>query len=135
MSGTAVAGRLVRIKIATAVVAGARSDSFSVNREHIDITDKGDAGVRKLLDSHLANMETSLSCSGVLKGVTLIDWAKDATEVLKTVEFEVTGVGTYSGSFGLASFSIGAEHNGEGTFEATFESGGAVTFTPAGGGG
>jgi TP901-1 family phage major tail protein len=131
MSGSAVAGRLVRIKIGSTVVAGARSDSFSVNREHIDITDKGDAGVRKLLGLHLASMETSLSCSGVLKGTALIDWAKSETDVLKTLDFEVTAVGTYTGSFGLASFSIGAEHNGEATFEATFESGGAVTFTAA----
>jgi TP901-1 family phage major tail protein len=131
MSGSAVAGRLVRIKIGSTVVAGARSDSFSVNREHIDITDKGDAGVRKLLGLHLATMETSLSCSGVLKGTALIDWAKSETDVLKTLDFEVTAVGTYTGSFGLASFSIGAEHNGEATFEATFESGGAVTFTAA----
>ena len=125
------AGRLVRIKIGSTAVAGARSDSFTSNREHIDITDKDDDGVRKLLDDHLASMTKSLSCSGVLKGVALIEWDEDESDVLKTVTFEIDGIGTYSGQFGLASFNIGGEHNGEATFEATFESGGAIAFTAA----
>lgn len=127
----ATAGRLVRIEIGGTPVAGARSDSFQSNREHIDITDKDDDGVRKLLDDHLANMTKTLSCSGVLKGVTLIEWDEDEEDVLKAVTFDIDGVGTYSGSFGLASFNIGGEHNGEATFEATFESGGKITFAAA----
>ena len=127
----ATAGRLVRVQIATTDVAGARSDSFQSNREHIDITDKDDDGVRKLLDNSLATMSKTLSCSGVLKGTALIEWDEDENDVLKTMTFVVTGVGSYSGQFGLASFSIGGEHNGEATFEATFESGGAIAFTAA----
>lgn len=127
----AVAGRLVRIEIGGTPVAGARSDSFQSNREHIDITDKDDDGVRKLLDGALANMTKSLSCSGILKGTALIDWDEDETDVLKTVSFVVDGFGTYTGDFGLESFSIGGEHNEAATFEASFESGGKITFTAA----
>jgi len=47
----ALAGRNVRIQIATVDVAGARADTLTFNREHIDFTDKDDDGVRKLLDA------------------------------------------------------------------------------------
>jgi TP901-1 family phage major tail protein len=127
----AVAGRFVRVQIGTTDVAGARSDSFQSNREHIDITDKDDESVRALLDDALASMSKTLSCSGILKGTALIEWDEDETDVLKTLNFIVAGVGTYSGQFGLASFSIGGEHEDAATFEATFESSGAISFTVA----
>jgi TP901-1 family phage major tail protein len=128
----ATAGRFVRVQIGTTDVAGARSDSFQSNREHIDITDKDDDGVRKLLDDSLASMSKTLSCSGLLKGTALIEWDEDETDVLKAMTFVVTGVGSYSGQFGLSAFSIGGEHEDAATFEATFESSGAIVFAAAG---
>jgi TP901-1 family phage major tail protein len=133
----AFAGRKVRIKIDGTAVAGARSDSFSQTREHIDITNKDDEAVRKFLSDALAVMSSSFSVSGILVDDTLAEWAADADEVLKEMQFEVDGLGEYEGMYGMTSFTIGGEHNGEATFEATFESGDEVTFTPVsvGGGG
>jgi predicted secreted protein len=127
----ALAGRKVRVQIATTDVAGAQTDELVVNREHIDITDKDDAGVRKLLDE-IGVISLSLTCSGILKSNALADWSSDPTDVLKTMTFVVTGIGTYSGQFGIASFTAGGNEGAEAaTFQATFESAGAITFTAA----
>jgi predicted secreted protein len=127
----ALAGRKVRVQIATTDVAGAQTDELVVNREHIDITDKDDAGVRKLLDE-IGVISLSLTCSGILKSNALAAWSADGTDVLKTMTFVVTGIGTYSGQFGIASFTAGGNEGAEAaTFQATFESAGAITFTAA----
>jgi predicted secreted protein len=128
---TALAGRKVRVQIATTDVAGAQTDELVVNREHIDITDKDDAGVRKLLDE-IGVISLSLTCSGILKSNALASWSSNPTDVLKTMTFVVTGIGTYSGQFGIASFTAGGNEGAEAaTFQATFESAGAITFTAA----
>ena len=128
---TALAGRKVRVQIATTDVAGAQTDELVVNREHIDITDKDDAGVRKLLDE-IGVISLSLTCSGILKSNALATWSSNPTDVLKTMTFVVTGIGTYSGQFGIASFTAGGNDGAEAaTFQATFESAGAITFTAA----
>ncbi len=125
---SALAGRKVRVQIATTDVAGAQTDELVVNREHIDITDKDDAGVRKLLDE-IGVISLSLTCSGILKSNALAAWSADGTDVLKTMTFVVTGIGTYSGQFGIASFTAGGNEGAEAaTFQATFESAGAITF-------
>jgi len=125
----ALAGRKVRVQIATIDVAGAQTDELVINREHIDITNKDDLGVRKLL-SEIGLISLSMTCSGVLTTDTLIDWASDASDVLKSMNFVITGIGSYSGSFGIASFTQGGNDGAEAaTFQATFESAGDVTFT------
>jgi len=127
----ALAGRKVRVQIATTDVAGAQTDELVVNREHIDITDKDDAGIRTFLNE-IGTFSMSMTCSGILTDDTLIDWAADSTDVLKTMTFVITGIGTYSGSFGIASFTQGGNDGAEAaTFQATFESAGAITFTAA----
>jgi len=125
----ALAGRKVRVQVATINVAGAQTDELVINREHIDITNKDDLGVRKLL-SEIGLISLSMTCSGVLTTDTLIDWASDASDVLKSMNFVITGIGSYSGSFGIASFTQGGNDGAEAaTFQATFESADAVTFT------
>lgn len=126
----AIAGRKVRVQVATTNVAGAQTDELVINREHIDITDKDDVGIRTFL-TEIGTFSMSMTCSGVLVDDTLIDWASDSTDVLKTMTFVITGIGSYSGSFGVASFTQGGNDGAEAaTFQATFESAGAVTFTP-----
>ena len=125
----ALAGRKVRVQVATTDVAGAQTDELVINREHIDITDKDDEGVRKLLDE-IGTISMSMTCSGILKDDTLIDWAADSTDVLNAMSFVITGIGTYAGQFGIASFTQGGNDGAEAaTFQATFESAGAITFT------
>lgn len=131
----ALAGRKVRVQVGSGVgaadVAGAQTDELVINREHIDITDKDDAGVRTFL-GEIGVISLSMTCSGILKDDTLIDWASDSTDVLKAMSFVITGIGTYAGQFGVASFTQGGNDGAEAaTFQATFESAGAITFTAA----
>ena len=127
----ALAGRKVRISTGGTDFAGARVDSMSINREHIDVTDKGDSGVRTLLNE-IGTHSVELTCSGIIKGDVLLDWAADPTDVLKTLLFDIDTIGSLSGSFGLSSFNVGGNDGAEGaTFEASFASAGAVTYTAA----
>ncbi|HEV8035857.1 phage tail tube protein [Yoonia sp.] len=131
----ALSGRKVRVQVGSGVsaadVAGARTDELTINREHIDITDKDDDGVRKLL-GEIGVISMSMTCSGIVKDDTLAVWSADATEVLKDMSFVITGVGTYTGSFGISAFTPGGNDGAEAaTFSATFESAGAITFTAA----
>lgn len=127
----ALAGRKVRVQVGTTDVAGAQTDELVINREHIDITDKDDEGARTFLDE-LGAVSMSMTCSGILKDGSLIAWAADSTDVLKAMTFVITGVGSYSGTFGIASFTQGGNEGAEyATFQATFESSGLVAFTAA----
>lgn len=114
-------------------IAGAQTDSITINNEMIDITDKGDAGTRTYLDD-IGVKSMSLSCEGVLKDDTLAGLARNTGEgtALHDFEIEVGGIGTYSGSFGIASFEMsGAEGAEAMTFTSTLESSGAITFVAA----
>lgn len=127
----ALAGRKVRVKVDDTAVAGARTDNLSINREHIDSTDKDDEGVRQLLDT-IGVHSISMTCSGILKDATLAEWASDPETVLQSCQFEIDGIGTFEGDFGMSAFEIGGEDGANAaTFSATFESAGSITFTAA----
>lgn len=135
-------GRRVRIKYdadgaggsAAVVVAGARTDSLTINNTQIDITDKDDSGIQTLLDD-VALQAMSMSCEGVLVGTqleALAEGTKTAGSSLNYFVFEVLDqsdavVVTYSGNFFIDSFEIGAEYQDTATFTASFQSSGAIT--------
>jgi predicted secreted protein len=127
----ALAGRKVRIKIGGTAVAGAIADSITFNREHIDITDKDDEGVRVFLDE-IGIFSYSATLSARLKDDTLLEWAADPTEVLKAITLEIEGIGTIASNAGMTTHNIGGNDGAEAaTMEATFESSGPVTYTAA----
>lgn len=125
-----LAGRKVRVESGGSAIAGALTDSLTINREHIDITDKDSAGVRAFLDE-IGTFSMSMTCSGLLDGTTLLDIARDPTDVLNTLTFDIDGVGAFSASWGITTFEVGGEDGANAaTFSATFESSGTVTWTP-----
>jgi len=127
----ALAGRGVRIAIGATDIAGAKMDGLTINREHIDITDKDDAGIRTLLDG-IGTHSVEMTVSGVLKGTALIAWAEDEATVLQTMTFDVPTIGSYTGSFGISTFEhSGSEGAEAATFSASFVSSGAIPFTAA----
>lgn len=130
----AMAGRKVRVKYdsgsGAVVIAGARTDTLTINNEPIDITDKDDSGVRTLLDD-VGVHSFEMTCEGVLTDDTLAGLARGTTAsaALHDFEFDIASVGTYSGSFFVQSFEMtGAEGTDPATFTATFISSGAVTY-------
>lgn len=135
-------GRRVRIKYdadgagvgTPVVIAGARTDSLTINNTEIDITDKDDAGIMTLLDD-VAVQSIAMSCEGLLVGTQLEALAQGTSTAgssLPYFVFEVldqsdTIVVTYSGTFFIQSFEIGAGYEEAATFTASFISSGAVT--------
>jgi predicted secreted protein len=127
-----LAGRKVRLQYAATNIAGAITDSITINREPIDATDKTDAGVRQYL-SELGTFSMSMSCSGHLDGTQLLTLANSTTAGTHEFTFVITGLGTYTGPFCITSFEVsGDEGANTARFSASFESGGAVSFTAAG---
>ena len=133
----AVAGRKIRIYLGETVmggtlVAGARSDSITINNEAIDITDKGDDGWRTFLnDASVRTVE--MSVEGVLKGDTLLSKSLGvSTDLLDDYIIDIDGIGTVSGEFHFSSFEIGAPHDDAATFTASIASSGPIAFAAAG---
>lgn len=128
----ALAGRDMRLKYSSTAIAGARTDSITVNQSMIDITDKDDDGLRTLLDD-IGVKSMSASVAGVLKGRTLIDLCNgDEATNLHTMEVEIVGIGTYAGSWFITQFEVqGEDGDNPATFSCNLESSGAITWTDA----
>lgn len=132
----AQAGRKIRIKYdsgaGAAVIAGARSDNFTINREGIDITDKDDDGVRTML-ADTGTFSIDATVEGVLTDDTLLALAADPTQTaLYDFEIDVSGIGTFVGTWFLGNFSsTGAEGSEPVTFTANIQSSGTPTYTSA----
>lgn len=137
----ALAGRDFRIKYSSdggttyTAVAGSTQDNFTINTEGIDITDKDDSGVRTFLagagNKGTWNMEGGIE--GVLKDSTLLAEVADPTsDFLLDFQFELAGIGTFEGTFGISSYNPTGPAGAEAvTFSATLMSSGTPTFTPA----
>jgi len=126
-----LAGRKVRVQLVTTDVAGAISDAITINREPIDSTDKDDDGIRQYI-AELGTFSMSMSCSGHLDGTALLVAANSPTLGTHAMTFIITGLGTYAGNFCITSFEVTGEEGADtAKFSASFESGGAVTFTAA----
>ena len=126
-----LAGRKVRVQLVTTDVAGAISDAITINREPIDSTDKDDDGIRQYI-AELGTFSMSMSCSGHLDGTALLVAANSTTLGTHAMTFIITGLGTYAGNFCITSFEVTGEEGADtAKFSASFESGGAVTFTAA----
>lgn len=130
----AAAGRKVRVEYSSdggttwAVVAGARTDGMTINREAIDITDKDDAGVRTLLPD-LGVWSMDMNVEGVLVGTQLLTLAEDdAPSALYDFRITIDTIRTYTGSFQIGNFEASGSEGAEAiTFSCTFMSSGAVT--------
>lgn len=132
----AEAGRDLRIKYdadgaggtAAAVIAGARTDSLTINNTSIDITDKDDSGIQTLLDD-IGVQSLEISCTGVLKDATLITLADSAASgaALHYFEIAVGSLRTYAADFFITSFEVTGEQDGTITFSMSLVSSGAVT--------
>jgi predicted secreted protein len=95
----ATAGRKVRISYnagaGMAVIAGARTDSFTIANEMINITDKDDLGVQTLLND-IGVQSVSMDLEGVLKDDTLLALTEAAASgtSLHDLQVEIVGIGT-----------------------------------------
>lgn len=129
------AGRDMRIKYdsgaGAAVIAGARTDSLTINNQRIEVGDKDDNGVPVALDD-VAIKEFSASCTGVLKNSTLITLADSAGTGTAVHDFEIEigasgAIRTYSGPFFIDSFQTDGEDADAIQFTMAISGAGAIT--------
>lgn len=122
-------GRSFLLRRSGANLAGVRTKAISINGSPIDVTNDDDAGIRKLMDQP-GEVTVSITVSGVLMNDTLAQEAMSTSDRVAATQFLRPGSpdNGFSGDFFLASYSENAEYKEAVTFEATFESAGAVTF-------
>ena len=116
---------------AAVVIAGARTDSLTINNTSIDITDKDDAGIITLLDD-IGTQQISLSIEGVATSSTIGDLAGAATAgaALHYFEVAVASLKTYAADFFISDFEYsGAEGDEAMTFSCSLTSSGAVVIS------
>lgn len=131
----AQSGRRLRIKRgdgaspeAFTAISGAREESYTINNELVDVTDKDDAGFRTYL-SEVGLKSISLSCSGVSQDAVLMQDTLNGT--VKNYQIDIENVGTIEGAFAIASYEESGAHNGELTFSLSLESSGSFAFQAA----
>lgn len=126
----AFVGRTVVVEVGGSAIAGARTKSFTIGNEPVDITSDDDSGFRTMLDT--AGTKTlDMTIEGVTKDDALIALASGSSGLLEGVEITLPGVGTIAGDFFVASVEIGATYNEATTFSASLQSSGAYTYTAA----
>lgn len=110
-------------------VGGLRSTSITMNDEAVDVTNKDSAGVRTLLAQGGVN-SMSVSGSGVFTDAASEATLRSAFNAATFSSFQIIipELGTYTGSFMVASLEYAGEYNGEVTYSVTLESSGSVSF-------
>lgn len=113
-------------------VAACRSNSLTLNKSAVDITNKGSAGWTEALSGGGVKNAT-ISASGV--------YTDDASQVALVTAFMASthwnaeiideAGNTFTAAWNVDSLDFSGESDVEQTFEITLSSSGAVTFTPA----
>ena len=115
-------------------VAGIREKGVTASGEPVDQTNDDSNGWRTLIDAAQVNT-VDFSASGVLLNDTLradcFNGASATGSRMQAATFEYPDGGTLTGTFYLAEYAETGNHDGEVTFEATWQNSGAVTYTPA----
>lgn len=132
-----VKGRSIVVRRGGVNLAGVRTKSITINGAPIDVTSDDDDGIRKLMDQP-GQLDISISVSGIALNETLRNEALStsdrvaATQFIYTTGFEGSPADTHGwiGEFFLASYAETGEYQGAVTFEAEFQSAGAVAYTP-----
>lgn len=129
-----LAGRKVLLYSGTSpsgtLVAGGREHGIKINNESIDVTDKGDAGWRTLLEESGVR-SVDIDFGGLMDTSTLISLSlgSDATAMLAAYYVDIEGLGIIAGDFRLNGIEIGSPHDGATEMSGTLQSSGAITWT------
>lgn len=113
---------------AAVTVASLRTNSFTVNGETVDVTNKDSAGYRELLGTAgVASM--SISGAGLLAGGTFDSMFIGRVAAKSIDAYTLAGVGTntITGLFQVTSYQAAGEYNGAQTYDVSLESSGSFT--------
>lgn len=117
-------------------LVGVQTKGTTMSNSMVDVTTDDDDGWRTLLATPgLKSVEHTVS--GVTSDEVLVAEFFNANTTGETFDANLPSAlsspGTISGTFHLSEFNYSAEHDGEFSFEATFMSSGAVTYTASSG--
>ena len=128
------AGRLCVIKKGGTTIGGGRTVGMTVNGAPVDVQDQGDNGFQTFLADVLIGRSIALTIDGYEEDQVLRDIALATTstgQFITDLTFEFPNGDAISGDFVLSGYTeTGAYEDGQ-TFNATFGSDGAWTYTPA----
>lgn len=130
-AGIAILGRDVTITVGGAAITGKTSDTLTCNNEPVDTTDDAAGGWAEV--SALPGLKSiEFSVSGVLKNLELLKSYSSGSQMFAVSVTWPDGTTTNSSltfdAF-MSSFSITGETSQGKTFDASFQSSGAATFT------
>lgn len=130
--GTGMIGREVTATIGGLTILGVISKALTFNNEPLDTTDDQASGNQEFLaKSGLKSVEFTIS--GTMKNLELVQAYTGSSQIFEIVidyPDGTTGSNLTFDAF-MASLSQTGESNGLVTFDATFNSSGALAFTPA----
>ena len=112
-------------------IAAVMEKSFTINRTPIDVTSDDDSGLQTML-AEPGKRNIEMSCSGVTTDDILLALAVAGSPyVLETLRMVMPSGASISGPFFIVSFARTGATEDKVTFEASFQSAGAWTYTPA----
>ena len=127
--GAGVLGRDIILTVAGQPVAGVTSKGISIANEPVDVSTDDASGFRELL-AQAGSQAVDISLSGITKNLELLrSCAVNASKVY-ALSFTWTDGSALTMDGFMASYSSTGEFNGAETFESSFQSTGAFTFTP-----
>lgn len=127
------AGRLCVIKKNGTTIAGGRTVGMSVNGSPIDVQDQGDNGFATYLADVLTGQSIELTIDGYEEDQVLRDLSVGAAsgKFLSDLTYEFPNGDEISGDFVMTAYTETGAHEDGQTFNATFSSNGAWTYTQA----
>jgi len=124
--------KLGAVAASPVTIAAARTNSFAIANEVVDITNKDSNAFRTLLEG-AGTKALTLEIEGVLdKSSSADEFLLNANNnSIDTYSLFFNNGNTLEGQFQVESFSISGDHNTEQTFTATLQSSGAYTLVQA----
>lgn len=118
-----ILGRKVIVSVDSTPIATARTTSFTVNNEAVNITSVGDDGIRRIF-AEPGEKSVEIQIDGLYEGSGLMDIALNGS-LIKDVVLDY-GSYTVEGDFFMSSYNEGQPYNDAVTFSATLMSTGAI---------
>lgn len=131
---SSMAGRALRIYFndggGELALEGETSSNFTITRDGIDVTDKGDGPVRTYIDDAVGSWAMEGGFEGVVKSARLLQLANSTSQFTAPFRIMIGTLGEYTGLFGITSIAVsGAEGAEAVTFTGSIVSSGAITYT------
>ena len=112
-------------------LAGLRATRINFNAETVDVTSIESAGGWRELLAGAGVKTASISGSGVFRDDSTDERARQIFFDAEMPDFQVVipDFGVVEGAFQITSLEYSGSHNGEATFDMSFASAGALSFT------